>query len=266
MLQYRNARVNHQMIIYAKTAAPVLNTPDFISVFGGNDGSTLKADAKGHVRSYEFVALKGTTFTVIKKITKKTHTIYGVTTPHYKTQPLFIDSRFTTKVKPKTEKVSLTKDSLQKNLLSLINTPYVWGGNYSNGINAMLKYYPPASSLDNNSYNNWMLKGVDCSGLLYEVTQGLTPRNTQQLAHYGDGINITDKQIEEIIAMLQPLDLIMVKGHVVIVLDNNYIIESREKTGVIKTPITLRMNEICKTHKPFNVMKTNCFVIRRWFY
>jgi hypothetical protein len=40
--------------------APVLNTSDFESVFGGLDGSRLKKDNKGLIRSVEYIALTGT--------------------------------------------------------------------------------------------------------------------------------------------------------------------------------------------------------------
>ena len=68
---------------------------------------------------------------------------------------------------------------------ALTGTPYVWGGNWSSGIPEMVHFYPPKSPLDEKTERYWNLKGIDCSGLLYQTSGGATPRNTSQLIYYG---------------------------------------------------------------------------------
>ncbi|HPE85225.1 MAG TPA: hypothetical protein PLO43_03500, partial [Chlamydiales bacterium] len=91
--------------------------------------------------------------------------------------------------------------------------------------------------------------GVDCSGLLYEASYGLTPRNTSELISFGE-----ERSLEN----LQPLDLLVWKGHVVIVLDPYHTIESRLGKGVVITPLADRLSEIERE------LATDLFV-RRFF-
>jgi hypothetical protein len=68
---------------------------------------------------------------------------------------------------------------------------------------------------------------------------------------------------------LQPLDLIVWKGHVVIVFDKDNTIESRHPHGVILTPIKERFEEILQDRLPVNdydagLQQGKPFVIRRW--
>ena len=85
--------------------------------------------------------------------------------------------------------------------------------------------------------------GLDCSGLLYEATEGLTPRNTKELMTYGVEISLSERQA---------LDLILYSGHVLIVLSPDKVIESRDEFGgvvvssfqkrvdMIRSPLTVR--------------------------
>jgi uncharacterized protein YycO len=73
------------------------------------------------------------------------------------------------------------------------------------------------------------------------------------------------KQISETV---QPLDLIVMKGHVVIVLDNQTTIESTPDKGVHKTDLLSRIISIIKQHEPVNDWESSSgkrFVIRRWY-
>ena len=130
------------------------------------------------------------------------------------------------------------------------------------GINKILKFYPSQNIPNQNSR---ILKGVDCSGLLYEATNGYTPRNTSELINFGQIIKVENKNIDEIIKTLYPLDLVIYKGHVIIIFDKKYTIESREKFGVVKTKIKKRLLEISK-EKRFtdNFYNEKSIVIRRW--
>lgn len=120
------------------------------------------------------------------------------------------------------------------------------------------------------------LAGVDCSGLLYEATNGWTPRNTSQLVSFGSAVTIAGNSIHQIAAALKPLDLIVWNGHVLIVLDKSSIIESRlacdqpGNGGVIISPLKQRLAEIMKTRRPADIWPAGhsrqaLFVVRRWY-
>ncbi|GAI00651.1 unnamed protein product, partial [marine sediment metagenome] len=71
-----------------------------------------------------------------------------------------------------------------------------------------------------------MLKGVDCSGLLYQATNGYTPRNTSSLVSYGAPVRIAGLKVDQIIKKVEPLDIIVRRGHVVVILNKEQVIES----------------------------------------
>jgi hypothetical protein len=93
---------------------------------------------------------------------------------------------------------------------------------------------------------------------------------------YGQGVAIAGKSSREISLQLQPLDLIVWNGHVVIVLDQQTAIESRLECGkagnggVVTTPLVQRIAEIMRTRHPVNEWPTgkkpnDFFVVRRWY-
>ena len=150
-------------------------------------------------------------------------------------------------------------------MVRLVGLPYIWGGNWSAGVPALLALYPPSDEITETMRAIWSLKGVDCSGLLYEATDGFTPRNTSELVYYGTPVAIENKSISAIQKMVRPLDLIVWKGHVVIVLDAEKTIESRHKHGVVITPLKERLEEVLQTRTPKDAwVDGNHFVIRRW--
>jgi len=145
--------------------------------------------------------------------------------------------------------------------------PYMWGGNVADGISEMMEYYKPAKELTNRTEELWKLKGVDCSGLIYQATNGNTPRNTSSLVNYGNPVEINGLSAKEIAEKLQPLDLIVWSGHVVIVLDENTAIESTPAEGVNKTDLVARLKSILIERKAvddWNSTSGKRFVIRRW--
>lgn len=245
---------------------PILNTPNFQVVFGGDKQNRLKTDENGHIRALEFIALKGMIF----KIDHKTSYpyIYKVKYSLYRESELYIDTRFTAFINTPTKSLmnyNLDKKKIIKKLISYLGDEYLWGGNYSKGIDEILEYYPPAKNLQKNQIDKWILKGIDCSGILFEATNGYTPRNTFQMLHYKKGLKIKNLTISQIVDLVKPLDIIVFKGHVVIVIDSDYTIESRENFGVIKFPIKDRLQEIHFSKKPSNFYKNeNDYVIRRW--
>ncbi|NGX34231.1 MAG: hypothetical protein K1060chlam1_00582 [Candidatus Anoxychlamydiales bacterium] len=246
--------------------SPILNTDNFRSIFGSLDKSSLKTDRKGHIRALEFVALKNMVF----KIEKKTifPYIYKISSNFYNSKNLFIDSRFTIFTNSSENiylKKTINPDKIIKKLISHLGEKYVWGGNFANGINDLLKLYPPSKSLNKDLLDKWILKGIDCSGLLFEVTNGFTPRNTKDLLNYKNPVLIENLSLTQISKIVKPLDLIVFKDHDVIILDKNFAIESRENFGVIKTPLIERLEEIHKNKSPKNIYHSpNDYVIRRW--
>jgi cell wall-associated NlpC family hydrolase len=124
--------------------------------------------------------------------------------------------------------------------------------------------------------DRFLLAGLDCSGLLYQATGGWTPRNTAQLLLFGEAVDIAGKSSREIATVLQPLDLIVWNGHVIIVLDQQTAIESRLECGkpgnggVKMTPLSQRLAEIARTRRPVNSWpkgskQNDLFVVRRWY-
>jgi hypothetical protein len=82
--------------------------------------------------------------------------------------------------------------------------------------------------------------------------------------------------LHEIAGSLEPLDLIVWNGHVIIVLDRDTVIESRlecEKPGrggVVTTPLHQRLREILQTRRPMDQWpaagkQRDIFVVRRWY-
>jgi hypothetical protein len=263
---------------------PVLNTPDFAGVFGGPDGQTLRQDSCGLIRALEFVALAGTPFRIEKAITMGNTVVYRVTSDDYPypcTTGCYIDGRFvtTTEVKPPPRLRRLpTRESVIAGLLAARGSRYVWGGNVRSGIPEMLTFYPPhrQARLSPRERDTWQLRGVDCSGLLYEATGGFTPRNTSALVRFGKSVPVAGLTAADLVRRLEPLDLIAWNGHVLIVLDRERLIESRPDCtgtagGVRVRPLRGALEEIMKKRKPLDdLVKENAgegkwFVVRRWY-
>jgi hypothetical protein len=247
-----------------KKPTPVLNTPNFNSVFN-KDKKTLKKDSLGHTRELEFIALKDMIFEIVDK-TNHLY-IYKVKCSFYKSNNLYIDSRFGFFSDEKSHiniKYNTNPEIIIKKLNSYLNLPYIWGANYFKGCVDLLKFYPTILK-DKNDINRWIFKGLDCSGLLFDSTNGYIKRNTSDLLLYKEGIDIENLSAFEIQKKIKPLDLIVFKGHVVIVLDSITTIESRENIGVYKENLIKRLNEILKTKTPKNnYLSENDFVIKRW--
>lgn len=251
---------------------PVLNTGDFESVFGGSEGKSVKTDNKGLIREMEFIALPNTVFEILDETVKGDHSIYRIRTDDYpyNSSGLFIDSRFvkTLDTLPGNRvKTIPSREEIISAMNSLEGYQYMWGGNCGDGIEQLLEFYKPSDEINNSTRDNWKLKGVDCSGLIYQATNGSTPRNTSSLITYGEGVDIAGKNAGQIAGLLQPLDLIVWSGHVIIVLDNNTVIESTPDPGVHKSDLLGRLKSILKERTPVNdwgASDKKRFVVRRW--
>lgn len=252
---------------------PVLNTDDFESVFGGKGGKSVKTDNKGLIREMEFIALPNTVFEVLEETVKADHSIYRIRTDDYpyNSAGLFIDSRFvkTLDTLPENRVKNIpSREEIISAMNSLEGYQYMWGGNCGDGIEQLLEFYKPSDEISNSTRDNWMLKGVDCSGLIYQTTNGSTPRNTSSLITYGEGVDIAGMNAGQIAELLQPLDLIVWSGHVIIVIDQNTVIESTPDQGVHKSNLFLRLKSILKERTPVNDWGSSDrkrFVVRRWY-
>jgi hypothetical protein len=256
----------------AKEPAPVLNSPDFKAVFGGADGMTVKIDNQGLIREMEYIALPGTVFELLGEFDYGTYKIFKVETKEYEYNTnLYVDSRFLDlkKQRPHERIIKLpSKTEIYDFLDKVTGNRYCWGGNF-NGISKLLELYKPAGEISTQLKNEWMLTGCDCSGLMYEATNGYTPRNTNKLVNYGNAVEIEGLTAEEIAAKLKPLDMMVWNGHVIYVYDENTAIQSSlSKGGVVKTDLISTIQELIKSRTPVNnydAASGERFVVRRWF-
>jgi hypothetical protein len=265
---------------------PVLNTPELSSVFGTRDVKRAHHDAAEPLGALEFIALPDTVFTVEAVYRQGADTIYRVTTddyPYPSPGGYYIDSRFvrTSEGKPPARvKLLPDKSAIIASLISSEGSEYLWGGNLREGIPQMLAFYPPPDPLTPEERSRWILQGLDCSGLLYQATGGFTPRNTSALTTFGTSVPIAHLSVPQIIAAVEPLDIIVWPGHVIIVLDRNRVIESRldydeaqpgNQGGVRIRKIGAVLSDIMKNRVPVNSCNTEIttvlkqFVIRRWY-
>lgn len=264
----------------ARYATPVLNSPDFGAIFGGRDGSSLKTDRCGQVRELEFIALPGTSFKIIGELKNGSRKIYQVETGEYPAPAgvrLYVDSRFLdiSGADPQKRELALPpREEISAALKSAVGSPYVWGGNLQEGVPELTPWFFGGSAGEQNSQLH--LAGLDCSGLLYQATGGWTPRNTARLLDFGRPILIKGKRADEITGLLEPLDLIIWNGHLVIVLDSDTTIESRLECGrkgnggVVTNQLGRRLAEIMRTRRPVDSWpktgkRRDIFVVRRWF-
>lgn len=265
----------------ARGATPVLNTPAFSTLFGGMDGRTLKTDHCGQVRELEFIALPGTVFRILDELHQGTKLVYRVETDDYP-QPvgaaLYVDSRFiesrSDSPSPRPRRLP-DRETIVAYLRGAIGSPYVWGGNLRQGIGELVgMFYRGTFSPE--AEKQRILAGLDCTGLLYEATGGWTPRNSSGLVSFGRRVPIAGKTDEELAGLLEPLDLIVWNGHVIIVLDRETVIESRLECGrpgnggVRTTPLRRRLAGIMRTRRPVDVWpkgskQRDLFVVRRWY-
>jgi hypothetical protein len=234
---------------------------------------TVKTDNQGLIREMEYIALPGTVFDLIGEFDYGSYKIFKVETKEYEyNTPLYVDSRFLElkKQRPPERKINLpSKKEIYDFLDKVTGSRYCWGGNFNNGISKLIELYQPAGNISNQLKNEWMLTGCDCSGLMYEATNGYTPRNTSKLVNYGNGIEIEGLTAEEISAKLKALDMMVWNGHVIYVYDENTAIQSSlSKGGVVKTDLIKTIKDLMNSRTPVNdydAASGEKFVVRRWF-
>ncbi|MGM0597114.1 MAG: hypothetical protein ACQES9_08760 [Myxococcota bacterium] len=214
----------------SKTRTPVFNSPLALRKLSGKN----YLNQNFLFTAVEFAAFPGTVFK-LGKITKIDQVkMLQVETSEYACNnncylPLEFLQLYSTK--PPERAVPLfPPDKILAKLQTIIKTSarYCWGCNFPEGIPRLvelLKLSPEKSELDHHR----LQKGVDCSGLLYYATNGFTPRNTSQLIEFGRSLSISNLSVRQIKAMLKPLDLILWKGHVIIVLDQKHPVRKRQQ-------------------------------------
>ncbi len=244
---------------------PIFNHFSLEEFLGCRDGS-LSLNPKGRLPFLEMIALEGSLFYLQEKITSY---VYRAMTNEYPCPyPLYVDIR-SLKLIEKEEERKKQCPSLQKIINSLLlqrGRPYLWGGNLGDPLLYMEQWYP--SPLPLSPYET-MIKtfhGIDCSGLIYFASNGFTPRNTAQMVNYGRQVSIAKGDLSD--WHLQPLDLIIDLGHVAIVIDSSWSIQSKEKTGVFLIRTKDLIDSLLRKKKPKNEwddsIKESIFIIRRW--
>lgn len=207
------------MLYTIKNAAPLFHQKTISKIFSQYDAQYL-------IRQLETILLPGSLITV-----KKRHAdnIVEVVTKEYPfSLPLYTDARFLSEIRfssftQKFRKSRLpTRRQIEDKIDRLKPFLYIWGGNIPDGLPELLHYYPPKIYLTTFEYLYRQLKGCDCSGLLYFLTNGATPRNTQQI-----------KETYPEVPDLKPLDLILYSRHVAIVKSCHSVIESRLPEGLV---------------------------------
>lgn len=283
LLGYATPAFAAQRYAVAVLPTPMFNTPDIAPIFGGHDGATLLTDNCGQLRQLEFIALPGTVFTITDTVPGGPAPVFRVDTadyPYPSTDGYFIDSRFVTvteKRPPERARLLPSRQTIIDRLLAARGSIYVWGGNVMSGISPMSDLFPPAKGavVPDLLHTRWELRGVDCSGLLYEATDGVTPRNTSALVSFGKPVYISGLTTGDIVRQVEPLDLIVWKGHVLIILDRNTVIESylncASGGGVRVRPLADALADIRKKREPLDAWpkekekQEKSFVIRRWY-
>lgn len=232
----------------SKSEAPVLNTHDWDSIFGGAPGNELKYDRYGEIDELVFVAPPKTLFNLKRQIRKVTRqgdeTIYyKVTTPIYNgSEPLWVDGRFldVTDVKPAFQVEPASAAKTLTNLRSFEGQRYTWRGSSATGVPELLLYYPPSEPISERMQDDWALKGFNSMGLLFRASNGSTPLDVNQLVRFGRPVyenfddlkgeeddSVIDKKARALMGILKPLDVIQFGERVMIVLDRDQVMEAK---------------------------------------
>jgi cell wall-associated NlpC family hydrolase len=249
--------------VSAKTYTPVFNIPDIYKFLSELD-TDIKTDKKGLIPEVSFIASPGKEFEIIEETKNNGYTIMKVK-PVDSEKIYYVDSRFLEQSDGEGSiKEKLSKEEIIRNLKAMEGYPYEYGGAIANGVWKLESMY------DIKGLNErWKPKGLDCSGLIYQATNGVIPRSSSEIVKYGEGLDIEGKKLDDIIDMLEPLDIIGYPGHVLIVIDRNSVMESSPKKGVRILQAETRIKQLMKDRKPVNDVegedKNKIFVVRRWY-
>lgn len=245
----------------------------------------LLLDSFNTIDQLDMVLPEWTPVTLIDKVEKWDFTYYEVRTRDFdawygKDIAYFLDSRFIEKKENKPAEVIHElpeKKEIYNTLFSAVGTQYIrWGAHYQ-WIPEINDFYPTPEevSLSTGEQQYKILQWTDCSGLLWQATNGYTPRNTRQLLTFWKSIPISWDSVNQIINKVQPLDLIVWAGHVIIILSDEYAIESLWKDnfewGTEIVSLQERLEDIFTRRQPVDewneseLPEKEKFVIRRWY-
>lgn len=218
----------------------------------------IQLDSQGRIFAMETIAFPETVLTIHQQLSD---TICCITTEEYTAPiPLYVDSRCLSicATSPPVRKINLPDSAMIcKRMLDSIGVRYFWGGVYPQGVEYMKRLYPHHSLQNEDA----QCVGVDCSGLLRYATEGFTPHSTTQLLNIGEEIDISQLDAQAVSYLAKPLDLIVWKGHVIVVIDRETVIESALGRGVFCSSLTQRLEEVREKAK----IKGKQLSYRRWY-
>lgn len=250
-LKANTDKVNCIPCALARIPTPIFNTPEIPFT-----KASLNKDSQGRLMEMETIAFPGTKFHCLDQISE--HVLQVETNEYPSSQPLYVDSRFLQEVpveSPERHKVLPSVEDILQWMEDRKGLRYFWGGNWHTGIQEMLQLYPHLQKASKEDQDDAICRGLDCSGLLHQATQGITPRNTSDLIKFGQELNLQQIQAE-----LKPLDLLVWSGHVIIVRCPTTVIESRINHGVVVSDFETRYAEVVHMLKQQN----KPLYFRRW--
>ncbi len=212
---------------------PLFNSNDLKSLFS----LPFPLDQRWLLSNLETILYPGVTVTV----EGEGEVVSIVTDDYPSTVPLFTHRRFLD-FSGNTEPIKRDRPSTKKMIEALESTPflpYIWGGNFPQGVPELFELFPPTRQLHAWEWHLFHLRGVDCSGLIYNVTHGTLPRNTGPMKNACEVISSPTK----------PLDLIFAPGHVLITLSQDRVIESRLYQGITVSSLSSRLKQLEREEK-----------------
>ena len=228
-----------------------INSPSFLNLF---ISSQTILDKRGHPRAFEITLLPGMVGEIIDE--PLDGDTFLIRFPFYPS-PVYVLKNHVSFTKGLYEANFLNLDEQLNRLKSCLGRAYLWGGNHLGKTQFFKKHF----NLEKKTIREERaieLDGIDCSGLLFYATNFKTPRNTKDLQTYGESVKD--------IAYIRPLDLILTKGHVMIVLDNSRVIQSKQNRGVFVSSLRVELFKLFRK-KIFKekVMDESEFSIRRYY-
>lgn len=245
----------------------------------------LMLDSANTIDQLSIVLPVWTPVTLIDKVEKWDFTYYEVRTRdfdvwYWNKDAYYLDSRFVEKKENKPDEVIHKlpdMSSIFKTLLAAVDSQYIWWGSYYQWIPEINELYPTPEDveLSTGEQQYKILQWTDCSWLLWQATNGYTPRTTRTLLTFWNSVPISWNSVSQIIKKVKPLDLIVWAGHVIIILSDEYAIESIWKEnfqwGVEIISLEERLEDIFTRRQPVddwnksNLSEKKKFVIRRWY-
>ena len=245
----------------------------------------LMLDSANTIDQLSIVLPVWTPVTLIDKVEKWDFTYYEVRTRdfdvwYWNKDAYYLDSRFVEKTDTKLDEVIHKlpdMSSIFKTLLAAVDSQYIWWGSYYQWIPEINELYPTPEDveLSTGEQQYKILQWTDCSWLLWQATNGYTPRTTRTLLTFWNSVPISWNSVSQIIKKVKPLDLIVWAGHVIIILSDEYAIESIWKEnfewGVEIVSLKERLEDIFTRRQPVDewsnspLPEKQKFVIRRWY-